>query len=186
MKNWKSKCLIGSLFVLFMGGCAGCCDEVFEICVDTVGIKVITLNNEGIEPVENNTDTIPAEAFALGAILETEDSDCIALDPRNLFSQKAFATSCPTEITYNQNIDQINIYSLMDFDDNHPTGAILNDLFEYNNLSAYTIESNYFLRDTIHLLLFSEPSHPQQQFILEINLSDETTYSDTTQVVWLD
>lgn len=172
--------------VVLMGGCSGCCDEVFEICVDTVGIESIAMNNEGVSPAVALSDTIPAQAFALGAVISTEDSDCTAFDPRALFSQTAYATSCPTEISYRQQIENINIYSLMDFDDAHPAGTDLNDLFERNDLAILSTESNYYSRDTVHFLLFATPSSQMQQFVLEMELDNEAIYRDTTEVLWLD
>ncbi|NQX93284.1 MAG: DUF5034 domain-containing protein [Flavobacteriales bacterium] len=174
------------LIFIFMGGMSSCCDETEFYCNDIVQIEAVAMRSQGNDLFTSSGDTLEASTFTLGLVLEMESANCSASLMPSFSNQAYAATRCPFELRINQDIRELEIISMFDFDEDHPAGASLKEYFVFDDLrfdDEIKPRINYF--DTIPWFMIKEPTQPSQQFIITLDLGADSTIVDTTQIFYL-
>lgn len=169
-------------------GCSGCCDESFTQCFDIHKIELVTIDNTGSRWSYTVSDTISVDIFGLGIMVEGMDAECTVYDPSEWFIPKAQATSCPVEVLYNQQLEELEITSLFDYNEEAPAGSSLKEYFAFDDLSfddEDLLDYTYY-PDTVPYLMVIPPAFSKQQFVVSLALDNGEVVSDTTRLLWLE
>ena len=162
-------------------------------------ITTSNIDNADEFPVFSETNVIPKEAF--GIRLELSLMHLLTCNKAtNIgFSQLyAYDCFCPPADLYilSDTICKIEIKTMNDFDESHPSNSILTDYFKVlTNENYYSITDfikgqqmieNYAEpeKQIIDLFLLTPPVHPgEYRFRIDVTLSDNRTLSIMTQTV---
>ena len=174
--------------------CPPCPRQQFRVFTHK-SLSLINLDNSGARPVESESLQLNKNAFGIRLYLEGEVISAATHRARggSLLIQSAYAISCgcPPAFTYtaNENILSIRIFTMNDFDSQHPANSDITDLFRVGR-SFSTVESfvanrrDSFEGDvefefwqehelTIDLLLMFPPTaNNKHQFEVQVALSD--------------
>lgn len=114
---------------------SGCCDcePSTELTYTHCGVMLDALDNQGLEPVLSEADSIPIAAFGLSLSLVLSQELC-RHRPHSLWlsnSAYAFSCDCPPEVTFAplEQWSDVRIITLLDLDEEHPAGTLVNDVF---------------------------------------------------------
>lgn len=103
------------------------------------------------------------------------------------FGNKVYARTDPnTTITLNA-IDSLNVFTVYDFDENHPAGSNINDILLFLDGFGQTFEVNINdLSSTSHYLKFSNiPENDSLKFKVTGRITKEGLFSKETELVIL-
>lgn len=188
MKRTSIQWILVAGLITGFAGCFGCCDESFKQCLDINKIELVTINNTGSRWSLTQADTISVDIFGLGISVEGMDAECTVYHPSEWFIPSAQATSCPIEFLYNQRLEELQITSLFDYNEEAPAGSSLKEYFAFDDLSfddQDLLDYSYY-PDTVPYLMVIPPAFSKQQFVVSLALDDGEIVSDTTRVLWLE
>jgi len=198
-----NKILVVLLLPLIADTIISCCN-----CEETVvkyysnkSIEVLNLDNSGNKAVVATNDTARKEAFGIRVMLKKEKTSFLN-PPKTLFLQAAYAYDCFCPASYEllprDSITAIQIFTLNDFDTNHPANSEVSvyfKVFEYNNftpISEYVKNYKTLLFDdaelgqSIDLLLMTPPQIPgSYKFKVRFNLSDGRIFEQESTAIEL-
>ena len=179
--------LTAGLFTGF-AGCSGCCDETLTQCYDINKMELVTIDNTGSSWSYTAADTISADVFGMGIIVEGMDAECTAYHLSEWFIPSARALSCPVEIRHNQQFEELQIISLFDYNEDAPAGSSLKEYFAFDNLSFddRDLLDYIYYPDTVPYLMVIPPAFSKQQFVITLNLDNGEIFADTTRVLCLE
>ena len=184
----KQKILFFLLFSLLAEVLLSCCD-----CPDTVtrrytnkSFTVANLDNSGSGPVVATAATVPKAAYGIRLQIVRETTAC---GRRALFLPVAYAFSCgcppELEILPRDSVTAIHVFTLADFDGNHPAGSDVSAYFKsytpyyFLGIPDYLQKSRTVLLDEselqarIDLLLMTAPARTgAHRFRVRLTLSD--------------
>ncbi len=182
-----------------------CCEDTFTYSWSELYLS--NIDNRGENPTTAEENRLPAIAYAIGMSMEPEFVHYES--PLSGFSNSAYAFSCAESYQRNDTIDAIRIRALSDFDESHPVGTDLTDLFAAKTRGTVTTFSNldektehaiavnsfvenvnessiYDLLTDFDLFLLKSPTQESEfQFIVEVELSNEKVLVDTTESIIL-
>jgi hypothetical protein len=188
---------------------AACCE-----CLDTVlknySNKIMTvanLDNSGIQPVVTNSSSVPKNAYGIKVEIQREIVACAQKQIPTFFSS-AYALSCecpPTlAIAAKDSIVSFKVFSVYDFDDDHPANSDISEFFRVTDYDAYATIPQYLstqssfrysrfgyskwtltaedqLNFEITLLLLTAPKiNSANKFRVDITLSDGRIFEQET------
>ncbi|WP_221390570.1 DUF5034 domain-containing protein [Dyadobacter sp. NIV53] len=193
-----NKILLLLLFPLMAEVLVACCD-----CTDPLighytnkTIVVNNIDNSGSEPMTTTANSVPKEAYGIRTQLNREETAC--LNPfKYLFIQTAYATSCgcppPNQLLARDSVIAIQIFTLNDFDVNHPANSDISDYFKIFKGSSFSTIANFIkmyntvlyskseLELSFDALLMIPPNLNQNNYFkIKIILSDGRTLEGTT------
>ena len=92
------------------------------------------------------------------------------------------------KIKYINSIDSINVYTIYDFDEEHPAGSSVNNILLYLNYMGETEEVNINeLSSVTHHFKFSAvPSNDSLQFTITGRITDEMNFALNTNLIVVD
>lgn len=157
------------LFLLFS---AMSCDEDDYIPtstqIDLTGLELSSLNNSGKDPVEITDGRCPKEAYML-RIVPIFDKDDEHYDSYEL----------------NTPVTAIRIYTLTDFDADHPAGSDVFTLFRtiYWAVDLSLPLTGFYSLYGYRLVLMTYPQPGNYQFRVEFELEDGTIVSEETEML---
>ncbi|MFK7908627.1 MAG: DUF5034 domain-containing protein [Chitinophagales bacterium] len=189
-----------SIFVL-----ESCCEDIREYVF--IDIQAQLSDNQGENPVllDSLQNRVPASAFAIEVKLEN-DFWFSWLQNRHWqpFVPTAMATSCDEFYKTDAQIKKINVSVLGDFDNERRNNAEIPDYFKARNLltdydapsdltsfidtynKSLEGEKSSYLGNGFHLFLTQTPSIDSVfQFIITVDLQDDTQLIDTTRQIIL-
>ncbi|HRP90899.1 MAG TPA: DUF5034 domain-containing protein [Edaphocola sp.] len=193
-----NKILVVLLFPLIAEVMISCCD-----CIDSLighytnkTMIVKNLDNSGPNPLTTTTNSVPKEAFGIRVQLTRERTACLA-PPQSFFIQSAYATSCkcppPNQLFAQDSVVTIQIFTLNDFDPNHPANSDVSDYFKVFEGSTFSTITDFIKKkktvlysdDELELdfdvLLMTPPSLNQShKFKVKITLSDGRILEEMT------
>lgn len=104
------------------------------------------------------------------------------------FGNYAYARSNPNETIYLNAIDSLNVFTIYDFDENHPAGSNINDILFYLDGMGQTSELNINdLFSISHSLKFSTiPKNDSLKFKVTGRITEEGVFSKETDLVVLE
>ena len=193
------------LFLLaFMAELAiSCCDcpELTILDYNSCSLTVQNLDNEGRLPRTSIARSINKNAFGLELAILQSEFICKSQRP-SLFLNSAWAISCECEPAVQylplQEIEDVQIISLNDFNPDHPAGSDITSLFRvYDRFEFYNVKTYLLSLQTIRfdfldpeeklqLLLIDPPSDTnEQQFEITLSLSDGRVLSAESPIVTL-
>lgn len=157
------------LFLLFS---AMSCDEDDYIPtstqIDLTGLELSSLNNSGKDPVEITDGRCPKEAYML-RIVPIFDKDDEHYDSYEL----------------NTPVTAIRIFTLTDFDADHPAGSDVFTLFRtiYWAVDLSLPLTGFYSLYGYRLVLMTYPQPGNYQFRVEFELEDGTIVSEETEML---
>lgn len=193
-----NKILFVLLFPLIAEVVISCCD-----CIDPLighytnkTIVVKNIDNSGSEPMTTTANSVPKEAFGIRTQLNREKTACLS-PSKSLFVQTAYATSCdcppPNQLLARDSVTTIQIFTLNDFDTNHPANSDVSDYFKVFKGSSFSTIADFIkkyntilysdseLELTFDVLLMTPPSlNKSHYFKIKITLSDGRTLEGIT------
>lgn len=185
-----NKILFVLLFPLIAEVVISCCS-----CIDPLighytnkAMIVKNVDNSGPEPLTTMANSVPKEAFGIRVQLTRERTACLS-PSQSFFVQSAYATSCecppPNQLLARDSVTTIQIFTLNDFDTNHPTNSDVSDYFKvfkgtaFSTIADFVKKKNTVLYSDNELaldfdvLLMTPPSLNQSHnFKIKITLSD--------------
>lgn len=189
------------LFPLIAEVVVSCCEctEPFIGNYTNQTILVNNLDNSGSEPMLATTNSVPKAAFGIRINLSREKTAC-SNPPRSFFIQSAYARKCdcppPHQLLAKDSVSAIQIFTLNDFDSNHPANSEVSEYFKiFKGTSFITIEeyvakrrttlySDSELEESFDALLMTTPSfNESHQFKILISLSDGRTLEGITSSI---
>ena len=101
------------------------------------------------------------------------------------FGSSAYAMQDPTQIIYTNAIDSIHVYTLYDFDPEHPAGSNVNDILLFINSMGDTQKLNiHELKSEYHFFKFSAiPQNDSLQFEISGRITNENSFNIKTKLV---
>lgn len=185
-------------FILVFG------DIFFACCrcgnMDPIPYSHCILDSDNMELVDDRyipttSGEIDHESYALSIAIRLNEYVC-DLKAKPLFASTAMACSCddPFGKAINQ-ISELNIYTVHNYDSLSPAGTIVNEYFSIHKYGVSNLpvseapqylntESEYYNYKGITLSLNSPPDNDDpQSFLVEILLTDGRIISDTTSTV---
>ncbi len=198
--------LIIKVFFLFLishilACCSGCVCEHNCSYTELASIEVAGLDNSGRQPVQP-TDTISALAFELQIKFygKAPVQSCLNSWKKGLrdLSNPAMAFKCEApRFESPDTISSLQIYSTSDFNTEYPIGSDLSDLFEVEFQSPFD-NDRYMRVDGIdstsywpperfaRYYLFNAPDQiSSHQFIVIVEMKNGSSFSDTTESIYL-
>ena len=151
-------------------------------------IEIQNIDNSGSEAIITTANSVPKEAFGIRIRLHSEKTACV-YPSRSFFIQTASATKCdcPPEyqILASDSVTAIQVFTLNDFDTNHPANSDISDYFKVFQRSSFITIADYIksyrtvlyddneLDLKIDLLLMTPPATSKSyKFEIKITLSD--------------
>jgi hypothetical protein len=194
-----NKILFFLLFPLITELVVSCCDCNIETLIGHYTNKDIVLtniDNSGSEPITTTANSVPKQAYGIRTQLNREKTACLS-PSKSIFIQTAYATSCncppPNQLLARDSVTAIQIFTLNDFDANHPANSDVSDYFRifkgssFSTISDFIIDYNTILYDESELellfdvLLMTPPILNQKHYFkIKISLSDGRTLEATT------
>lgn len=175
-----------SILVIFSFLLTGCPAEDRTITYETiksVGTFLFSFDENGIFP---HLEEFDPEELGIAVV---PDSIFRRTEYVNTFSlgSKAYARSSPNELISLNAIDSLNVYTIYDFDENHPAGSNINDILLYLDGMGETSELNITdLYSVFHTLKFSTvPENDSLKFRVTGRIIDERLFSKETELVIL-
>jgi hypothetical protein len=193
-----NKILFLLLFPLIAEVVVSCCD-----CIDPLighytnkTIVVNNIDNSGSEPMTATANSVPKEAFGIRTKLNREKTACLS-PSKSFFIQAAYATSCdcppPNQLLAKDSVTAIQIFTLNDFDTNHPANSDVSDYFKIFKGSSFSTITDFIkkyntilyseseLELSFDALLMTPPSLNQSHYFkIKITLSDGRTLEGIT------
>lgn len=178
----------------------GCCDcptpEYFNY--SNCSLSVENIDNAGANPIIAPSDTILKEAYGIQLTIERSEDIC-QHQTLPLFSSNAYALSCLCEYQvydYRDSATSIRIFTLNEFDQNHPANSDITDYFKtggFVEVSFHLQQINQQLhnRDSVGNLeldvyLLRPPQNSRDfQFKMEIAFSNGKVLEATTPTTYL-
>lgn len=116
------------VFLQMLNGCSGCCSD-YPNCISINNIKLEALDyaDSIVNYPENNT--VRAKDLILRFTINKNVKTCRRSQPALSLMNSAYAFSCGEDNQYIDSITYFVIYSNIAYDDNHPAGSDLKDLF---------------------------------------------------------
>jgi len=179
--------------ILAIGGCIKSAYFKYDI----TDIQLYNVDNTDSLPIHATTGIVDAKAYAIGLQYTSQIKGSTSSDAdENHFSLE-------------NKVDRVNIYSLSDFDGQHPAGASLNDYFLYgttnyhgivqanasDSISAVVRSARFFMTGTsfdglnapwtseAYLLLMHSPDIPgYRTFVIDIAFADNTQFKDSISI----
>ena len=202
--------ILALLAVQFLSLATRCCDDEGLLTIpqeaDIESISTSNLDNSGEGAFISQFNSIPSGAYGIEVQFETQ---FLASTPRipksNGWGLMAYAaTSCDYDdpmATYTRFIEDLQVVTLQDFDDDHQAGDTITDLFRYRYTRENTVQyteieglatdlrlkqrDNQFL-GRVGLYLFTAPTEEKSyQFAVNLHMDDSTMLSDTTESIML-
>lgn len=196
-----NKILFLLLFPFIAEVAVSCCD-----CIDPLighytnkTILVNNIDNSGSEPITATANSVPKEAFGIRTKLNREKIACLS-PSKSFLIQTAYATSCgcppPNQLLAKDSVTTIQIFTLNDFDTNHPANSDISDYFkifkgtsfntitDFINMYNTILYSENELQLSFDALLMTPPSLNQSHnFKIKITLSDGRTLEGITTLI---
>jgi len=103
------------------------------------------------------------------------------------FGSNAYALSSPNSSSYTNAIDSLNIFTLYDFDADHPAGSKINDILLHLNTMGETAVLDISVLSTTMLFLKFQtiPTNDSLQFKITGRITDVGTFIANTELVVL-
>lgn len=123
------------------------------------------LNNAGAQAVVAD-GVVLKEAYGIRLLVNRSQMNCQIQSPISIFSTAAMASQCSCrdfKYSYNDNLQRIRITSVNEFDENHPAGSEVTDLF-----GIFLNNDYYGLYETNELV--SRYGGSEDQFSLDMML----------------
>lgn len=175
------------LLVYFSGIIISCCSDDGTIAyntVETANVLLFSFDENGIFPY---LDEFNPKELGIGVYA---DSLTTRVEMASNFStmDKAYACSDPNQVYYTNAIDSINVFTLYDFDENHPAGSNINDILLYLDDFGNTYESDINQTSSIiHNFKFSvEPQNDSLQFKISGRITGKGDFIKTTNLIVLE
>jgi len=178
------------LFVYFFGSILTCCttDRIITYeTIESVSVSLHSFDENGafLNLNEFNPNDLRIRISADSTSVRKE----IAQHISNM--DKAYAMSNPNEHYFTNTIDSLNVYTVYDFDSDHPAGSNVNDIFLYLDGiwgNTYTSEININeTSSTMHMYKFSTvPQNDSIQFEITGRITNKGNFSKRTELVIFD
>lgn len=175
-----------ALLIYFSGTIVSCCSGEGTITYETVEsarVLLFSFDENGIFPYLDEFN--PSE---LG-ISVSADSLTTRVEVASSFStmDKAYACDDPNEIYYTNTIDSINIYTVYDYDLNHPAGSNINDILLYLDGMGETsaIDVNQVSSISNYFKFSAAPQHDSLQFKISGRITEKENFVKTTALIVL-
>ena len=196
MKIFTRTVFILTLFYLAKALAACCfCDPSFPLVFDE--LTVANADNSGKEPQEVSASEVNKNAYAIKIRLSTQE---VAWGSKLFMINPVYAFDCNCEEygSMSEDITEIRVATLSDFDENHSSGDDATDLFSvFHNPTYYSVPDyvdkylSYFgeldrgWEFSVDLLLMTPPARPgPHQFEIVVTLSDgRVLTAQTTPVI---
>lgn len=153
------------------------------ITIKRVRVLLFSFDKNGIFP---HLDEFNKNELGIGIVPDsvseyTEFAQTLSL------GNNAFARSNPNIRTYTNAIDSINIFTLYDFDTNHPAGSSINDILLHLDTMGKTteIEINKLSTTELFLKFSAIPKNDSLQFIIIGRITDLGKFIAKTELVVL-
>ena len=180
--------------------CCNCIEPVIQHYTNK-SISINHLDNSRSEPLVSTSDSIIKKAYGIRLQLIRERLACIE-KRQSVFIQSAYAFSCgcppAKQFLPKDSITAIKIYTLHDFDSNHPADSDVSGYFKIYQAFTFStipdyIKTSYLvlyddreLAKQIDFLLMTVPAiSGQHQFKVEITLSDGRVLINETTTIEL-
>jgi len=180
------KKLITITIIIFIGFIfAGCPPEMSTtfITIKSVRVMFFSFDKNGIFPY---MDEYNKNELGIGIVPDSV-SERVELAQAFSFGKSAYARSNPNTRTYTNAIDSINIFTLYDFDNNHPAGSKINDILLHLNTLGETaeIEINNLSTTMLFLKFTTVPNNDSLQFRITGRITDVRKFIADTELVVL-
>ncbi|UXE66480.1 MAG: DUF5034 domain-containing protein [Chryseotalea sp. WA131a] len=188
--------------------CCDCIDPVLKN-YSNLSMTVDNLDNGGEKPIVTNSATVPKNAYGIKVNFHREIVACNKKTSPTFF-QSAYAFSCdcppPLEIMAKDSIVTFKVFSVYDFDSNHPAYSDISEFFKIFNYNSYSTINDYLnskknigyyygnsawtlydeseLEFEMTLLLMTTPKiNMNNKFRVQITLSDGRIFEqETTEI----
>lgn len=178
--------------LLFSCTCCDCDDdpiiiETNEPCVFEK-IEVDFLDNSGVMPVVTNKDSISRKAFGIQIDLNFNQDYCFQSNfNTSLFpTAQAFSCGCDNVAQIEPRVSHIEIVALNPFN-NSEIDSVITTRFKILRFNTYyeLTDNNVSTSQPFDIILTEVPDTAQNhQFLIKYSTSD-STYSDTTKMIYL-
>jgi len=153
------------------------------LTIKTVRVLFFSFDKNGIFP---HLEEFNKNELGIGIVPDSV-SERVEFAQAFSFGNNLYARSNPNTVTYTNTIDSLNIFTLYDFDANHPAGSNINDILLHLDTMGETAEleiSN--LSTTMLFLKFSTiPNSDSLQFKITGRITDIGMFIAKTELVVL-
>lgn len=180
--------------------CCNCIEPVIQHYTNKT-ISLSHLDNSGQEAIVSASNTVLKSAYGIRLQLIREKLACLQQRP-SLFLPSAYAMGChcppPQQYLAKDSIASITLFTLADFDNDHPAGADLSGYFKVYKPYSYTPIEDFVknapgtlfdereLSTTIDLFLMAVPAvGGDHRFKVQVRLSDGRILEQETSPVKL-
>jgi len=151
--------------------------------IKSVRALLYSFDENGIYPYldEFNPEELGIGVYPDSILTRTELASSFSL------GNNAYAKSDPNERISLNAIDSLNVYTIYDYDANHPAGSNINDILLYLDGLGQTDELNINdLFSTYHSLKFSTiPENDSLKFKVTGRITEEGIFSEETELIIL-
>lgn len=175
-----------SILLVFSFLLAGCPPEDRTITYETiksVRALLFSFDENGVFPHldDFNPDELGIGVYPDSISRRTEVATSFS------FGNYAYARSNPNETIFLNAIDSLNVFTIYDFDEDHPAGSNINDILLYlddmGETSALDINALYSIR---HSLKFSVvPKNDSLKFKVTGRITEEGVFHEETELIIL-
>jgi len=180
---------IATIIILFtiasiLSSCPSDEGTITYIKIKSAGALLFSFDENGIFP---HLQDFNRDEIGIGISFDSI-SERIEIAQTFSLMSKTYAWSNPNEIIYLNRIESINVFTLYDFDSNHPAGSNINDILLYLDHFGKTSDLNINdLSSISHHFKFSvAPEKDTLQFDITGIITDEKDFTERTELVILE
>lgn len=179
------------ILIIFFVFCLGC---ILSSCpgdisttyktIKSVNVLLFSFNEYGIYP---HLESFNKNELGIGVFPDSMSESYEIAQSFSLISS-AYAMENPNQIIYTNAIDSINVFTIYDFDEEHPAGSNVNDILLFLDSMGDTKTLNINELSSIsHYFKFSAiPQNDSLQFEISGRITNEEDFNLKTELVVLD
>jgi hypothetical protein len=173
--------LIFFLFGILLSGCPG--GSVTYYTIESVNVLLFSFDKYGNYP---HLDEFNKYEIGIGIFADSL-TEKVEIAQAAGFGNKAYAMENPNEIVYTNTIDSLNVFTLYNFDAEHPANSSVNDILQSLDYMGETHQVNINdLSDIDIFLKFSGiPQNDTLRFRITGRITGKGSFSEKTQFVIL-
>ncbi len=152
--------------------------------IKSANVLLFSFNEHGIFP---HLETFDKNELGIGVYPDSIFERYEVAQSHTIINS-AYAMEDPHQVVYTNSIDSINVYTIYDFDEEHPAGSNVNDILLFLNTMGETKELNInqLSAESHHFKFSAVPTNDSLQFEITGRITNEKNFKLNTKLIIID